>query len=148
MQMEEKVERHYENPDAVRNVIRSHNSMLVSMPQEIAMRAGLQRGVQVRVDQDPANPGLISLEVINPTERAVELKKYLGEKKVAADNKKAVADRKIETEKKAEAAKKLKERKARDKRARDKKKLDERTKEAEERKAAEEPAVEAAQPAK
>jgi len=41
------------------------------------MRAGLQRGVNVRVDQDPEKPGTIIVEVLNPVDRSKELAERL-----------------------------------------------------------------------
>lgn len=92
---------HYEGDDAVRNVIKSHNTMLVSIPREIAMRAGLTRGVTVRADQDPKNPGTITLKAINPADLSKELKAYLKEANRRAANHKAKADRKAAREKAA-----------------------------------------------
>ena len=74
----------HQNPDAIRNVIRSHNTMLVSMPQEVSLRAGLQRGVQVLVGQDLDDPTTITMKVLNPADRKAELKAHLAEKKARA----------------------------------------------------------------
>lgn len=98
-----------QNPDAVRNVIKSHNTMLVSMPQEVSMRAGLLRGVQVRVGQDIDRPTIITMEVINPVDRSADLEKLLAERKAKTDRRDAKAKRKADSEKKmAKAAKKRK----------------------------------------
>ena len=82
---EEKKEHHYEREDATRHVIRSHSTMIVSIPQEIAMRAGLQRGVDVRVDQDPENPTIITVEVVNPADQSKDLGELLAERRRRAD---------------------------------------------------------------
>ena len=98
---------HYEGNDAVRHVIKSHSTMLVSMPREIALRAGLRRGVDVRVDQDPKSPGTITIDVLNPADLSAELKAYLAERKKVADKraKTAAAKEKRDTEaKKKESA--------------------------------------------
>jgi len=98
------------NPDAVRNAIPSHNTMLISLPREVAMRAGIKKGVQVRVGQSLETPTIITMEVINPMDLSSELKAYLDAEKAAAANRVEAAERKaafaeltIERAKKREA---------------------------------------------
>ena len=98
----------YENPDAVRNAIPSHNLMLVSLPREVSMRAGIQKGVQVRVDQNPKTPEIITLEVLNPVDLSAELKEYVDRRKGIADRKTAKAQRKADHAKKLAASAKKK----------------------------------------
>jgi len=43
--------------------------MLVSMPWGVALKAGLQRDVQIRVGQDPELPGIITPEALNQADR-------------------------------------------------------------------------------
>jgi len=82
----------YEGTDATRHIIKSHGTMLVSIPQEISMRAGLARGVDVRVDQDPANPHVVIIHVINPADRSDDLTALL----LGRENRKAKAAAKVE----------------------------------------------------
>ena len=100
----------YEGADAVRHAIKSHNLIVVSLPREVSLRAGLQRGVDIRVDQDPENPGTITLEALNAVDLSKELKDYLDEKKTISDKKAAKSAAK---EKRDAEAKKRAEDKAR-----------------------------------
>jgi len=83
----------YEGADAVRHVIRSHGTMIVSIPQEVAMRAGLERGVDVRVDQDPEEPGTIVVRAVNPKDRSEDLARLLKEKEAKAARMRAEAEK-------------------------------------------------------
>jgi len=102
----------YQGTDAVRNAIASHQTMLVSLPREVGLRAGIQRGVQIRVDQDPKSPGTIILEVINPADLSAELKAWLTSATVAATKKEAEITRKENHAKKLEESAQAKAKKA------------------------------------
>jgi len=102
----------YAGKDAVRHIIKSHNSMLVSMPQEIAMRAGLARGVDVTVDYDENDPTTIIVRTVNPVDRSAELATLLGADAARALAKEEKKTRAVEAATKKKEADKAKAEKA------------------------------------
>jgi len=88
----------YDGKDAVRNVIKSHDTMLVSFPKELKLRSGLARGVTVRTDYAKDNPHVLIVTVENPKDYSAELAEFLGKAEAKA---KAAAEK---AQKKKDAA--------------------------------------------